>query len=454
MIDLARKLAEFICGLSYDNLPSDVQEKAKTCTLNGIGIGIASHKLGNADVARNIVKEYEEKLHGKKGTLFMDGGKASLSGAVFANATMFHSRIQEDTHIATHAGIFVLPVVLGIAENSRKTGKEIFEAVVAGYETTAALGKELTGKTTQRGFRPSPIYGIFGAVAAAGKLLKLNVDEITNALNIAVALAGGTNEASWAGTWEGTFQMGVAARNGLMAALIASNGIIGAKTAFTGKAGFIYAFAGIKDELCAERIVEGLGEKFQILEVSFKPYPTCAFNQTPYIITLDLVEENNIMPEDVLEITYYMNTYESNYPGMRFKGPLTTELNRILSTPFTIALAIKERRLYKSDLTQPCDKEVMDIVDRITVLGDDRLDPLSGTIEIKMTDGSIYKEEMVISPGYYAYDWDKVVNLISNVHHEVGISEEQTSQLISAIKNLHNAEDANVLIKIIEKPIN
>ena len=453
MVDLGRRFAEFIDGLSYEDLPEEVQERARTCTLNALGIGIASYKLETASVARSIAKEFEAKSEGKRATLFMDGTQVSLPGAVFANATMCNSRVQDDTYATTHIGSMILPVVLAIAENYGNSGKDILEAIVVGYEVTAALGKELSDKIVARGFNPSPVFGVVGAAAAAGKLMKLNVDKLADAINIAVAFAGGTTESGNAGTLEPKFQIGYAARNGLTAALIGANGIVGAKSAFTGKSGLLYAYAGMRDESIAERIIEGLGKKYEILEVAFKPYPTCAFNQTPFSAALSLVEEYDIKPADVLDVTYCMNSHEANYPGTKFKGPLVSEVNRMMSAPFTIALAIKQRRLQKSDLTKPCDDETMDLVDRITVFGDDNLGQLCGVLQIKTYDGNVYKKEMILAPSSYAYDWERDIELISTAHREngVGISEEQTSRLISAVEKLPNARDVNNLIDVIGK---
>jgi 2-methylcitrate dehydratase PrpD len=452
MIEIDRALAEYVCKLSYDCLPENVQDKALACILNGIGIGMAGFKLKNAEVARSIVKEYEQSSEGKIGTLFMDGSKVSLFGAIFSNSTLFHSRIQEDTHLASHIGTIVLPVVLGLAENFETTGKEMLEAVVAGYEVSTALGKELTEKTTKRGFRPTPLYGIFGATAAAGKLLKLNADEMTNAFNIAVAFAGGTNEAASAGTWESNFQNGTAAKNGLMAALLATRGITGADTAFIGNSGFIKSYAGVTDELAIERMVQGLRNEYEILNVTFKPYPTCVFNQTPFILTLDLVKEKKIEANHIVEVNYYMNDYESNFPGIRFKGPLSTEVSRIMSTPYTIALAIKEKRLYKSDIVQVGNPEVLDVLSRISIHGDKELSPLCGRIEIRLLNGKVFRKEMIISTEYYAYDWSRLVDLISNVHNEAGISEKQTHELIDGISKLPEEKSINNLIEVIKRP--
>ncbi|MBW1772652.1 MAG: MmgE/PrpD family protein [Deltaproteobacteria bacterium] len=252
-------------------------------------------------MARDLIKAEELGIPAEKGaTLFCDGAKVTPMGAAFANAALFHGRAQEDTLGSSHTGTVITPAVLALAERDGYTGKQVLEAVIAGYEIVGALDRAVSGYTTPRGFRASPIFGIFGSASAAGKLLGLSEEETIKAIGFAAAFAGGTLECFAAGTMEWRFEVGVASREGILAALLAKQGAVSAPTAMEGDAGFLRAFADTTEG--SESISRDLGKTWSIMSTGFKPYPVCAFNQTPVRIILGILEENDISHEDIEKV--------------------------------------------------------------------------------------------------------------------------------------------------------
>ena len=452
-MDIGKVIGEFAYQLNYDRLPEQVKIKLKTCILNAICIGIAGYKLMPAEVARRIIKEYEGKSDGKKATLFMDGSKVSMTGAVFANSTMFHSRAQEDTLGSAHSGVMVLPVVLAIAENFECTGKEVMEAVLTSYEVTGAFEKVLAKLSEPRGFRSTPLYVPIATAAAAAKLLKLDAEGIVNAVRIAASFAGGITESFAAGTTEWFYQCGAGARNAVLAALLAAEGVKGAESAFDGGAGFMHAFAGIKDGSNLEDALSSLGREFNILDVTFKFWPTCMLCQTPFTLTANLVEEKRIKPDQIEEICYFMAPSEADYPGTSYRGPFTTDVQTTMSAVFNIANAIKSPVLSKSQMQCFSDSEVEKIISRIKLCKDEHIQRKCGRIKITLSDGTVYEKEMIINPAeYYNLGWDENIQKMYIVHKEVGISENITEQLISAVMDLENVQNISKLISIIQRP--
>ncbi|MBI5967506.1 MAG: MmgE/PrpD family protein, partial [Deltaproteobacteria bacterium] len=95
---VCERLGKFVYGLSYETLPKEIIGKAKTCMVNGIGIGIACYDYEYAKIARQAIKAEETGMAKEKSaTIFCDGSKVSVMGAAFANAALFHGRAQEDT---------------------------------------------------------------------------------------------------------------------------------------------------------------------------------------------------------------------------------------------------------------------------------------------------------------------------------------------------------------------
>ncbi len=433
METIVERLGRFAADLTLDKIPREVIEKGKTCMLNGIGIGLSCYNMDTSKAARSLIKQYEKAAE-KGGTLLGDGNKASLMGAAFANGVMFHSRGQEDTHGTMHIGTTVIPTALSLAEWQRSSGREVLTAIIAGYEIAAAIGKEFTALTTPRGFRASPIYGIFGSATATGKLLRLNPQQMANALSYAAAYAFGTLEPFLTGTMEIFFENGLANRNGIMAALIAQTGMSGAATAMEGPFGFCQAFTNQREN--PDRIGADLGQKWEILNVFFKPYATCAFNQSPVTAIINLIKKHDLKAEQVERIHIRMNAYEANYPGIKYTGPFSTFLQTIMSTAFGMGVPILERKLLFSDLWRFEDEGINKLCRLTTVEADDQLPPLNVVLTVQLKSGQTLQEDLRVSPNYYFYNYDQDVELITGIHQEMKVPKHVTENLINQVREV------------------
>lgn len=450
METVVERLGKFSSELTFERIPPEVVNKARTCLLNGIGIGLSCANMDTARVARKIIKEYEGTA-ARGGTLLGEGTKVSLMGAAFANGVMFHSRGQEDTHGTMHIGTTVIPTALAVSECAGSSGKDLLTAVVAGYEVAAAIGKELTAKTTPRGFRASPIYGIFGSVTAAGKLLKLSPAQMNHALGHAAAFAFGTLEAFLTGTMEIFFENGMANRSGIMAALVAQSGMPGALTGLDGPLGFSKAFADTRENL--DRMGAALGKNWEILTVFFKPYATCAFNQSPVGTVMRLIKRTHVKAEEVESIRVRMYAYEANYPGIKYTGPFSSYLQTIMSAGFGLAVPLLERKLHFSDLWRFNDEKINRLCRVTTVEPDESLPPLNCVLTVKLKNGQELQEELRVGPEFYFYDYEQDVQLISSIHGEVGVPKGVTENLTDQLREMEKWKSVDPFVKSLTYPL-
>ena len=444
----AESLGRFVHRLSYNALPKEVVEKAKTCMINGIGIGISCHDVEYGKIARRIVVAEEKGIRKERSaTLFCDGSKVSVMGAAFANTTLFHARTQEDTIGSSHAGTVTIPTALAIGEREGNSGKEVITAIVAGYEVTGVLDRMASPYTTPRGLRPSSLFGIFGSVSAASKLFKLSEEEIINAIAFAAAFAGGTAECFVAGTTEWRYQVGVASREGILASLIAKNGGRGALSAIEGKSGFLAAFANSAE--CASEIGKDLGRRWEIIRTGFKPYPICFFNQTPVIAMLDLVKQHRIGFEEIKRIKIRVNPYEYQYPGMNYRGPFTTIGAALMSTPFCLAAACVDRELTLKGIGQFDNPQILNLIDRIDKVPDEKIPGLSCFVEVETKRGKRFTKEMVVPADYYNFDMNQVIELIRRVTGETAVDPGKVDKMVSMVKDFHKAENVKRLTALL-----
>jgi 2-methylcitrate dehydratase PrpD len=117
----------------------------------------------------------------------------------------------------------------------------------------------------------SAAMGIFGATAAAGKLLGLSVEQMVHAFGIALSYAAGNRQCIVDGALTKRLQAGQAASSGVFAAVLAREGFTGAQHVFAGRYGFFPMYQ--PDGYDLQELTNGLGTIFRGEEISFKPYP-------------------------------------------------------------------------------------------------------------------------------------------------------------------------------------
>ncbi|MGA3307032.1 MAG: MmgE/PrpD family protein [Xanthobacteraceae bacterium] len=413
---LSQQMASFIHRLDTARMPAEVVEKARVCLLNGYAMGLDCHDTPYAIVARTAALAMDGEQRGGA-TLLGDGRKTSIGGACVANSALFHGRAQEDTCGAAHFGTIIIPLLTALIEARRLPVERLIPALVAGYEAGGLLEKAYAGMTTPVGFRASTVYGIIAAAAAAGKLLGLDEDRLAAALANAASFAGGLLQSFADGTDEWRYQVGVVGKTGWLAAELAKAGSVSAPHAFEGKSGFVRAFA--RGDCDVEALARRLGEDWAILRVAFKPYPVCAFNQTP--VTAALVLREKIADAPIKAVRVHMNPYETGYAGMDAVGPFNSISGTLMSIPFCIAATLLYGVPDMKRMTTYNDPKVNELIGRIALVSDDKVATLSTVIEAEMTDGRTIVQDQRMTARDYAYDRAGVSQLVRRIGTEQNV---------------------------------
>lgn len=413
---LAARMGAFVADVETATLPDDVVERARACLLNGYGIALGCLTTPYAPVAREAVLALDgERSDGA--TLLGDGRKSTISGAALANSALFHGRAQEDTCGAAHLGAVMIPMLTAMVETGRGSESTLVPALVAGYEVGGLLEQAYSPTTTPGGLRASPLYGTIAAAAAAARLLELPADRAAAALANAASFTGGILQSFDDGTDEWRYQVGVAGRTGLVAAELARAGSLSAPGAFEGPTGFVRAFA--RADCDVEDLAARLGDDWSVHRVTFKPFPVCAFNQTPVQVALRLRER--IGDSDIETVGVHMNPFETGYAGMDSTGPFSTLGGTLMSIPFCVANTLLKGTPSIADMTTYDDPQVAALIDRVSLISDDLVPRLSCVIEARLTDGSEVVEELRLTPAHYAYDRPTVSELVRKVGAESGV---------------------------------
>ena len=302
--EYTKDLARFAAELRYDDLSDELITKAIYSIQDCLGLDL--YVGTQTDCGRNIAQHaLRESGADHTATVIGYGRRATPELAALANGTMGLGFEFEDVHMGakTHPYATIVPAALGIAERVGSNGHEFIAAVVAGHEIACRIGvasrcRDSDGEhmVWRRGVYTQQVFSVFGAAVAAGKLLGLDPEGIANAMGIAGEQAAGSQQSHDEGTWSRRLHGGLAAANGVRAALLANGGFTGPTHVLEGRYGLYTMFAL---EFHPDLLMRNLGEEWEFLDVWYKAYPSYTISHAMIESVLKLRKEHNIEPEQV-----------------------------------------------------------------------------------------------------------------------------------------------------------
>jgi len=337
---ISGQLAQFTGECRIGNIPPEVAARARMFVLDYLGVALTASAARSSQIIGDVVAE----LGGRENCTVI--GRDYRTNALFAalvNGTTGHAVEMDDDHRTSvlHPGVAVVPAALAAAELKQAGGAEIIEGVVAGYEAMTRIGDAFLGTQYYEGFHPTGTCGVFGAAAAAGRILGLSTEQLIAAFGIAGTQAAGLEEWKADGSWIKRLHPGKAAESGLLAVLLAKSGYTGPATILEGDNGFLKAFS-YERKWDVSKILDGLGTEYRGYGTSFKPYAGCRFFHQVIDATLDLVREHKIDAPAVDEVvvriyrTAYLTLFQ---PESRRYRP-GTNVDAQFSIPYAVAVSI------------------------------------------------------------------------------------------------------------------
>jgi 2-methylcitrate dehydratase PrpD len=320
------KFAEFILSTSYDQLPDSVIEKARECFTDFLGVALVGSGTRSGEAVKNIINPGGEST-------VIGHGISSAMEAGLANGVFAHSMDLDDGHRGAmlHPGACVIPAALSLCESENRTGKELIESIVVGYQVAIALGMMVNPGHRSRGFHSTGTCGTFGAAASAIKAMNLSEVEITNALGLAGTQAAGLLESDHSGSMGKHLHAGRAAQSGILSALLAKNGFTGAHTILEGDEGFLKAMAGVGPGEVALSM-----DRYHISDVYFKVYPVCRHLHSSIDALLEIVKKEQFELEEIEKIN--VNTYKIAAEHDDYHPTSTEALRQSLPVSMAVAL--------------------------------------------------------------------------------------------------------------------
>jgi len=437
---VARTLATFIHGLSYEDLPEGVRELAKTRLLDALASAYAGRDLPHCRAAIEVIKESKGEA-----TVFGHDLKVAVTDAALANGVLAHSTFFEDMILGgAHPSTIVIPAAVAVGEQERASGREAVVAIVLGYELMGRIFRALGGLAgfAMPAFRPGTVVGTFGAAATAGRLMKLSEEQLTHTLGYAAALTPGTpGECWWGGTMEGMFQAGMSAQTGILAAHLARAGATTAPQALEGRHGFLRCWAGAVDK--AGLATDDLGKTFVISRTAIKPFPACGANQLPIQVALPLAK-HSLKAKDINSIREKLPPGATSYAGNNFAGPFASHFQAGMSLQFCAAATILGRPVtsFRFFAEHYDDPEVTEVARKVELACEEgRTRP---RFEVYTGDGKVYVSEETPDRTIHRPTRKNMEEKFRALAAE-SLSRERIEQIIDLVMNLEQLDDLRKL---------
>ena len=338
--DFAAVFAAFSAPLDVSRLPPGVADAARTNLLDTLACAFAGPSApGVAEVAA-LAQSWGGA---PQAAIWCSSDRVPAHHAAWVNGMMAHARDYDDTHdgAVLHAGVSVIPAALAAAElNPAATGADLLAGVVAGLELVCRLGIATTVGIIESGFMYTSLFGYFGATAAAARVMGLDARQTTNALGIAYSQAAGTHQVTRDAALTKRMQPGFAAKAALVSVQLAQREIRGAQHSFEGIDGLFRTYLRGRYDPAVLR--DGLGQRFEMMQLSYKPYPCCRFNHTAIDAALAIARQPGFDPARIGRITAGVNNqaFEAvcTPPAIRLRP--TTVVQAQFSIPYTVACAL------------------------------------------------------------------------------------------------------------------
>jgi 2-methylcitrate dehydratase PrpD len=345
MAEYTAGLVEFLHGLQPEELPAKVLDRARYFLLDYLSVAIRGSREESAQAVQRMIQRGIAQGNGVTGCATVIGTPIrTLPGlAALANGTAAHSIEMDDTHSggSIHLGATMYSVALALAEVMPETSSSRFlTAVTAGYEAAARIAMAVQPKEHYSlGFHPTQTCGVFGAAVTASKLLNLGAEQMRAAVGIAGSMAAGSMEFLADGAWTKRIHPGLAAQNGIQAALLAAEGFSGPLRILEGRDGFL---RGYSRRPMPELLTSDLGESFEILHTAVKPHACCRYMQGPIDAILEIMGQNELRSDQIqrIEVTVLEAGWDIVAEPRAKKYHPESVVDAQFSMPFGAAVAV------------------------------------------------------------------------------------------------------------------
>lgn len=370
-----RALARFVDRLGYDDLPDPVVARAKRLLLDYLAAALAGGTRPHVRAAQEV--SFGLGGGAERATVLATDRRVAIDRAAFLNGLAGSSTPQLDDACKEslgHPGVGTHPAVLAVGEAEGRSGRDALVAIAAGYELSWRIGAAIGLDAFNRGWHPRGGCNVFAAAVAAAKLLGLRGEDTYCAvLGLAGNQAAGLISACfWHDAWY--LLSGHASQNGVLAALLARAGYTAGDTVLEDP------YGGYCTVVCDapdwHRLLDGLGERFDLLSTGQKRHASSAATHAAIDATLELVAEHGVRVAEVDRIE--VHTYQVAAQTLGRRHP-DRHVHAAMSIPYLVSVALTDQQVSLPQFTAErlADPGLRDLQERVHMVLDPELDAMA-----------------------------------------------------------------------------
>lgn len=410
---LGEQIAVCAARVAAEGLPDEVTTSVRQRVLDVLGLCVAAHRL---DTSAAIIGHLLDQGGNAQAHVIGVPTRVTAAQAAFGNGVLAHSLDYDDTHLPSvlHPSASVVPAALAVAEHVGASGAQVVRAIGMGLEVAVRLGMagydHKLGNSVffEHGQHATSITGAMGSSVAAAMLYGADEKGILDTLGITASMAAGIIEANRTGGTVKRLHCGWAAQSAVTAAQLVQRGFTGPPTVLEGRFGFFQAW--LHGNFSADEVVRGLGEKWSVPDIFFKPYPANHFTHTSIDAGLAL-RARGIVPEQVDRITLRVPAAVIRTIGQ----PIDTKRNPAtgyqaqFSGPYAVVAGLFGGGGLGVGLDDFTDELAQDprrraLMAKVDVVADERCDEIfpyqfPAIVTVRTTDGEEIVEEVLTNRG-------------------------------------------------------
>lgn len=363
------RLAEWISSVKRSDIPAPVWAHAKLCLLDALGCALFGSQQEWGRISAETALELSP---GGRASLWGRDARCGVDAAAMANGTATHGFELDDIHLraSMHPGAVTIPAAFALAEVYGKTPSAFLTAIIAGYEVGLRIGIAVGLGHGLRGYHTTGTVGTLAAAAAGANLLGMSAEAATDALGIAATQAAGLHGAR-TGAMSKRFHAGRAAQSGVLAALLARRGFTGSRTALEQSFGGF--FSTMCDTVDVPTAYAELGSRWELAEVGFKAYASCASTHTT-VDAIDQLMQQGLTAHDLKQLRIFMSKKAVSNVGWKYvpAGVVAAQMNCY----YTSAVKLLDGDVFIEQFAESrlADPRIMALIDRIQIFHEPAFD--------------------------------------------------------------------------------
>jgi len=392
--NLAQRIAEFALSFDYKDLSQEAIQEAKRRLIDTFSVALPAIEEEPIKMIKRVVEKVSSERSAK---IWGTNLKTVLDYAAFINSSMTRYYDYNDTYLAKEAlhPSDCIAGLIAIAEDKDKTGKDLILSIVLAYEIICKLAD--AASIRERGW-DHVSYIAIGATVGMGKLLDLDIQRLTQAINLTASnvITLRQTRIGELSMWKGLSAPN-AVRNATFYTLLAEQGITGPSPVFEGERGFFKQVSGEFDL--------DLEMKNKIVETSIKYYPVEYHSMGAAEAAFKIREKVNVEDIESIEIGTFRVSYNIIVKDPEKWDPKTKE-TADHSLPFIVAYILSKGKIEVDSYYDLFDPKVKSLMKKMKIFIDEDLDKLypqavPAKIRIKTKTGSTIEEEIIYPKGHF-----------------------------------------------------